>query len=103
MNAITITWLDHLLVAGLSVALPLLGWLSIRKIRAAIANGIPYTSRVRDYQNNMLVLWSVAAVMLALWFGSGRDAAGLGLRVPDGGLPGQALAVVLFAVPDRSG
>lgn len=98
MTAITATWLDHVLVAALAVILPALGWMSIRKIRAAIANGIPYTARVRDYRNNMLVLWTVAGVMLALWFGSDRDAAMLGLRIPSGTVAGQTLAVALFAL-----
>ena len=98
MSAITVTWLDHILVAALAAILPALGWMSIRKIRAAIANGIPYTARVMDYRNNMLVLWSVTGVMLALWFGSGRDAATLGLRIPTAAVPGQIIAVTLFAL-----
>lgn len=98
MNAITATWLDHVLVAALAVVLPTLGWMSIRKIRAAIANGIPYTARVRDYRNNMLILWSVTGVMLAIWFAAGRDAATLGLGIPKGTVAGQVMAVALFAL-----
>lgn len=98
MNPITATWLDHILVVGLAAVLPLLGWMSIRKIRAAIANGIPYTVRVRDYRNNMLVLWSVTFVMLAVWFVSERDAAAVGLRIPDSALAGQLTAVALFTL-----
>lgn len=98
MNAITATWLDHVLVAALAVVLPTLGWMSIRKIRAAIANGIPYTARVRDYRNNMLILWSVTGVMLAIWFAAGRDAAALGLGIPKGTVAGQVMAVALFAL-----
>ena len=98
MNANTAMWLDHIFVAALAAVLPALGWMSIRKIRAAIANGIPYTARVRDYRNNMLVLWSVTGVMFAVWFGAGRDAAGLGLAVPSAPAPGQIVAVALFTL-----
>ncbi len=88
---------DHILFLVLAVLLPAGGWLSIQKIRRKVAAGIPHTTRVIDYRNNMLLMWSVTAFVIVNWMLVGRDAAVLGIVEPGGGYgyPGFALVLAL--------
>ncbi|WNG51106.1 CPBP family intramembrane metalloprotease [Archangium minus] len=75
--------LDHLLAAGLVVAVPLCGSWSQRVLERATAEGRP-DARMRDYHLTMLTLWSLAGLTLLLWGSAGRPGSLLGLMFSDG-------------------
>jgi membrane protease YdiL (CAAX protease family) len=75
---------DHFLLFLLTVVLPAGGWISIRRLRRRLAKGVPYTTRATDYRNNILVMWTVAALLAVGWLILGRDWRLLGLTLPDG-------------------
>ncbi len=95
MSAIDATIFDHVLLLLLLVALPAGGWYSIQRVRRQLAAGIPYTSRITDYRNNMLIMWGVTFAALAAWFYLGRDWAIIGLLLPGGGYGLMGLALLL--------
>jgi len=100
MSSIAPTVFDHIVFLVLAVLLPLFGWLGVRRLRRNIEAGLPYTRRVRDYRNNMLVLWSVCAATLGLWLWLERDWSAMGVA-PPGNAYGQlaiAVAVALLVV-----
>ena len=82
MSPIAPTVFDHALFVVLALLLPLFGWLGIRRLRRNIEAGLPYTRRIRDYRNNMLILWGVCAATLGLWSWQARDWSTLGLAAP---------------------
>ncbi len=96
MSTFDATVFDHALTVIIVLALPIGGWYSISRVRRKLAQGIPYTSRITDYRNNILIMWSVALAALALWFALGRDFAVLGFLPPGGGFGQFGLAVLLF-------
>lgn len=79
MNAIQPTIFDHLLVILLAVVLPVGGFISMRNIRRQAAAGVAHTTRVADYRNNMIVMWSVTVLAAILWVTLDRDWSLLGL------------------------
>ncbi len=100
MSLIAPTVFDHALFLILALLLPLFGWLGIRRLRRNIEAGLPYIHRVRDYRNNMLVLWSVCGATLCLWLWQVRDWSTLGLTPPSGdyGQLAVSAALALFVV-----
>jgi membrane protease YdiL (CAAX protease family) len=78
MTALQLSVYDHLLVVLLAMALPVGGFLSLRKIRRQVAAGIAHTTRVADYRNNMIIMWAVTFLAATLWIALGRDWAALG-------------------------
>ena len=100
MSSIAPTVFDHIVFLTLAVLLPLFGWLGVRRLRRNIEAGLPYTRRIRDYRNNMLVLWSVCSATLCLWLWQLRDWSTLGLAAPTGayGQLAVAAALALFVV-----
>jgi len=87
--------LDHVIVAGLVLVQPVVGAWNHRRLKAAIAAGEPGV-RLRFYRRGMVFEWLLAAAVVALWFGAGRTAAGLGLVPGAGtGLIGAVVGVVL--------
>lgn len=93
--------LDHLIVAGLVVVQPFAGAYHHRRLKAAVAAG-EQGVRLDFYRSGIVFEWLLAAVVVAVWFGADRSAAGLGL-IPDGGtgllgaVVGVVLAVLLVA------
>lgn len=96
MSSFDATIFDHALTILIAVVLPIGGWYGINKIRRKIAEGIPYTSRITDYRNNMLIMWSVTIAALVFWLVNGRDFAILGILPPGGGYGQFAIASLLF-------
>ena len=75
------TPLDHLLVFGLLVIVPLRGRWKFRRLREAIADGGAEVRRLL-YRQEILRQWSVTAVLVALWLALGRSPRALGLVLP---------------------
>ena len=86
---------DHLLVLLLSVALPVGGWLSIRRLRRRLLQGVPYTTRAYDYRNNILVMWGVTGLLVIAWLAYDRDWRLLGVAWPGGSWGGILAAGVI--------
>jgi len=77
--------LDHLFVlVVLALGFPLGGWWAYRRFleRLAREGG---RALVREYKITALTLAGLGAATFALWLGSGRDPAALGLAAPQGG------------------
>ncbi|MEM8817188.1 MAG: CPBP family intramembrane glutamic endopeptidase [Pseudomonadota bacterium] len=98
MSTIVPIAFDHVLFVILAAILPLFGWLGIRRLRKNIAAGMPYTTRIRDYRNNMLLLWSVSGAALYSWWTLGRDWSVLGIAVPGGSYGLLSLSLLLAAL-----
>ncbi len=97
MSTFDATIFDHALTMIIVLALPIGGWYSINRVRRQLAEGIPYTSRITDYRNNIVIMWSVTFAALSLCFALGRDFAVLGFLPPGGGYGNFGFAVLLFA------
>jgi len=98
MSSIAPTVFDHTLFLVLAVLLPLFGWLGVRRLRRNLDAGLPYTRRIIDYRNNMLVLWTVCAAALCLWVWQMRDWSTLGLTIPGGDYGRLAVAVAIALI-----
>lgn len=94
MSALQATVFDHLLIVLLAIVLPVGGFISMRKIRRQVAAGIPHTTRVADYRNNMIVMSAVTLLAAILWIMLGRDWSLLGLAPVSGS--GFVVATALF-------
>jgi membrane protease YdiL (CAAX protease family) len=92
-----LTLLDHCLAVLLAVVLPIGGFLSMRTLRRRIDAGFSHTTRVRDYRNNMLVMWTVTAAAVAHWLLSGRAFSDLGIAWFDAEAGPLLLALLLAA------
>ncbi len=95
MTGLQLTVYDHVLLVLLALALPIGGFLSIRKIRRQVAAGIAHTARVADYRNNMIIMWAVTVLAVVLWEALGRDWAALGLAPVTGSGFGIGIAFLL--------
>ena len=95
MSTIDANLFDHVIFLLLLVGLPAGGWYSVRKVRRQLAAGVPYTTRIADYRNNMLIMWGVTLALLVLWLFLGRDWAVLGLLPPGGGYGYFSIALLM--------
>lgn len=75
--------LDHVLVAALIAVLPFYGARVYRRLVRRVRAGDPH-ARVREYRTTIITQWSIAALVLALWWGMARPADSLGLALPGG-------------------
>lgn len=90
--------LDHLLVLGLAVALPIWSVLDYHRLEASLRAG-GTEARVRAYGRIMILEWSLLAAILGLWAFTGRGLPHLGLTFTThtGAWVGAAAAVVVSA------
>lgn len=86
-------WADHLLVAALILVLPLRGAWEYRRMLRRLRSGADDGVRVREYRSTMIMQWSIAAIVLLIWWLGGRPAALLGFSLP-AGAPSMAGAAV---------
>ncbi len=75
--------LDHLFFLLIAVALPIHGALIIGKLARRIRAGETHL-RMDLYRSIVREEWILTAVLVAMWFGSGRDAGSLGLGFATG-------------------
>jgi membrane protease YdiL (CAAX protease family) len=75
---LNIHWMDHALVAYLTVLMPLQALAAFRSLESAIAVGDP-NGRLRAYRNVLLRQWSVALLTVVVWLRMQRPLADLGL------------------------
>lgn len=90
------TYIDHILVLLLGLALPFLSG-----IRGSEKLGhIYFDERIRRrfYISNSLVLWIMAAVVVAIWYWNKRPFELMGFRAPEPGFTAAILAGVLVVL-----
>ena len=89
----TPNWIDHLLVLGFAVVLPIRGaTVGYRRLARLPADAT--SARVRLYRQSLLLHASIVVSTLLVWGIAGRDGRELGLAVPDPWLLLVALAAV---------
>src|SRR5512134_2601373 len=75
---------DHLLVALIAVAYPLLSTLDwYRRVRPQLERG-ESQDRLRFYLRSMIELWLLTPAVLSWWLWSGRTSEAIGFGVPGG-------------------
>jgi uncharacterized protein len=87
------TYIDHILVLLLGLALPFFsGIRGSEKLGA-----IHFNERIRRrfYLSNSLVLWVMALVVMAIWYWNGRPFDMMGFRLPEPGWVAWVLSAVL--------
>jgi membrane protease YdiL (CAAX protease family) len=92
----TIHWFDHLLFALFALIFPIFETFEMRKIKARILAG-EESMRAKLYRSVIWKEWSLAAIVLAIWWWLGRGAGSLGLIPRTDGLAwfGHGVAVLI--------
>jgi membrane protease YdiL (CAAX protease family) len=86
--------LDHLLFLVLALVHPVAGYISFRRLLRRIEAG-EHVARTTIYDSTMLGQWLLFGLTMAIWAGTGRDWASLGLG---GALDGRFFAGVILAL-----
>jgi membrane protease YdiL (CAAX protease family) len=77
------TLIDHVLVLGLVIALPVYGTVSYRSLLRALQRG-ERGATLREYWGTIGLEWGLVAAVLAAWWWAGRSLGALGLQLPSG-------------------
>lgn len=72
---------DHVLAVFLAVILPAWGKYRLRRFVEAVRTGDP-TARLRAYRGIIILQWSLVAILLLAWIGTGRKLLSLGFAAP---------------------
>jgi membrane protease YdiL (CAAX protease family) len=92
-----VTWLDHILLFFLVLALPAYAAWEMPKLARQIEAG-DAAARAREYGWTMAIQWAATLTLLWHWSRESRAAAMLGLVVPDGWRLGITLAASVAAI-----
>jgi len=92
----TTHWIDHLLFALFALIFPVWETFKMKRMKVKILEG-EESMRTKLYRSVIRGEWSLAAIVLALWWWLGRDAASLGLVPRTDGLAwfGHAIAILI--------
>jgi membrane protease YdiL (CAAX protease family) len=90
-------WFDHTFVLFLTALVPVLGTFAQRRLRRAIAAGVP-NAKLGAYRSAVIWQWVFAAIVSVMWATSGRDWRSLGFSSPGDGAGFWLVTIVVVVV-----